>query len=99
MKKILENEMMSLQRERDGLSQEVEGGREERENMRREVEATRAELNRAENEVERSVHYYKYVDSSIPSGKLKCLVAICVAVTPVLVKTFILGRTLFFLFS
>ena len=55
MKTILEREMMSLQKEREELSHEVEGGREERENLRRELLATRAELSRADNEVEKYV--------------------------------------------
>ena len=55
MKTILEREMTSLQRERDDLTHEVEGGREERENLRRELQATGAELCRADNEVERYI--------------------------------------------
>ena len=53
MKTILENEMISLQQERDQLSQQVEDGRRERSEMEREVEATRAELTDAEGEIER----------------------------------------------
>ena len=55
MKEVLENEMASLQRERDLLSGEVEEGSEERENLEREVQATRAELAEAEGEVKRLV--------------------------------------------
>ena len=64
MKTILEREMMSLQKEREELSHEVEGGREERENLRRELLATRAELSRADNEVERYVCMYQLVERS-----------------------------------
>ena len=53
MKTILETEMMSLQKERDELSHQVECEIEEKETLEREIEATRAELINAETEVER----------------------------------------------
>ena len=55
MKELLERELGSLEEERDGLREEVEGGRGERETLQREILATRAELITAEREIERSV--------------------------------------------